>query len=152
MILSFLLMIVSILLFTFISVLGVIYTLLRALFTLDSTNLKRMYKNGVYQTKLFFTGIAIVADEYGNIYCGELLEYLCCYNRNTLFLDSDTTVSASLGYIEAYGKFTRFGYALRSLLNRTFEPNHCLNAYEYLERYKAVKDTNEFNNWLNRSK
>jgi hypothetical protein len=107
-----------------------------------------MYKESVKQLKIVLINIAVTIDEYGNIYGGELLEYLCTYNRNTLFVHADTTVSASLGFIEKHCKFTPFGYGLRNLLNKVFEDNHCVNAYEYLLRYQEVKKTNEFNNHI----
>jgi hypothetical protein len=150
MLLSFILMLVSIMLFTIVSILGVVYSLLKALFTLNATQLKYMCRESIKQTTQFFIGIAVFADEYGNVYCGELLQYACTYNKNTLFIQSDTTVSAALGYVSLHTKITPFGLALRNLLDKLFEPNHCENAYEYWELYQKVKLQNKFNAWVNR--
>ena len=141
-------MLVSIVLFTVLSILGIVYTLLKALITLDSTRVKLMYNEAISQVKYSLINIAITADEYGNVYCGELLEYLCTYNRNTLFIHADVTISASLGFVESHCKMTPFGLALKNLLNKVFDDNHCMDSYIYLLKYKEAAEYNEFKKWL----
>jgi len=92
---------------------------------------------------VMYLGFAERYDELGNVW-GEWLEDSIAMEEKTSFGDKQTTISASVGYLEYYKIFMfKRGHKLSKVLNMTFnQKRHAIGSWE---RKLAIKELEERN-------
>ena len=98
-------------------------------------------------------GFSIRYDELGNVW-GEWLEDTLTMQEKTSFGDKQTTISASVGYLEYYKIFMfKRGYNLSRALNIAFrQKRHAIGSWEIKLALKELKDKNLHGNINKKSK
>ena len=92
---------------------------------------------------VMYEGFAERYDELGNVW-GEWLEDSVAMNEKTTFGDKQTTISASIGYLE-YNKIFMFkrGHKLSKTLNWAFrQKRHAIGSWERKLALKELEDKN----------
>lgn len=100
--------------------------------------------NGTFATlgNAMYDGVSIKWDEMGNVW-GEWLEDVLTDKEKTTFGDKNTTISASIGYLEHKQINFKIAKKLSNLLNKVFrEKRHCLGSWEIKKAIEEVESRN----------
>ena len=118
---SFLLFLIALILLTTTAPIGFIYTILRQLFV-----------NKVKTLSLYFTEIALVLDEAGNVVMQHILnDFLLIKKRDTYYFgNKKETISSVIGKNYLTQTLSPLGLALNSFLN-FIDKGHSLNSIMY---------------------
>lgn len=145
-------MIASLIVFTPIIAIGIVYNLVYPFymgikhrsFWLFRRIIWRLI-NGTFATlgNAMYDGVSIKWDEMGNVW-GEWLEDVFTGEEKTTFGDKNTTISASIGFLEHKGiKMFNRTKKLSQLLNKVFrEKRHCLGSWEIKKAIEEVHNRN----------
>jgi len=132
-----LLLVFAVIVFTLISGIGIIATVILGLFfwwrNKNFVKMLLLIPRIIYQIwiaiKYLICQIALTIDLIGNALAGELIEYIITSERNTLFGKGNVTISASVGDLELRKNLNKRGLKFTKLLSYIFEENHSVNAY-----------------------
>ena len=145
-------MVGSAIVFTPVILIGIPYTILYSLYMpFKEKDWKVFFKiwwraiDGTYAFigDVMYEGFAERYDELGNVW-GEWLEDSVAMNEKTTFGDKQTTISASIGYLE-YHKIFMFkrGHSLSRALNIAFrQKRHAIGSWEKKLALKELEDRN----------
>lgn len=130
----------SILVFTLVSALGIVYNIGKAIY--DCCRLKpitaitsfiKYWLRFTYQIwnviKYYLLHMAIAFDLFGNVAGGELIEDCVTAKENTLYGKGDWTVSASTGKLEIDNDLNKTGRWFTALLTKVLGQGHSVQAY-----------------------
>lgn len=145
-------MIGSAIVFTPVIIIGVPYMILYSLYMpFKEKDWKLFFKiwwkaiDGTYAFlgDVMYQGFAERYDELGNVW-GEWLEDAITMQEKTSFGDKQTTISASIGYLEYYKIFMfKRGKDLSKVLNITFrQKRHAIGSWEKKLALKELEDKN----------
>ena len=145
-------MIGSAIAFTPVIIIGLPYTILYSFYMpFKERNWKLFFKiwwrviDGTYAYlgDTMYFGFAERYDELGNVW-GEWLEDVVAKEEKTSFGDKQTTVSASIGFLEYYKIFMwPRGHKLSRILNIVFSPTrHAIGSWKRKLAIKELKDKN----------
>lgn len=140
----------SIIVFTTLSVVGFVYSLLYSIWlTVSLKDWKAFFLfwlrilDGVLAAFGFILyQIAIGWDYLANVLAGELTEDFITYKEETKFTDKNTTISASIGELESKGSHSlnKRGKRISKLLNIVFnQKNHALDSWAYKLQHEKLK-------------
>lgn len=105
---------------------GMVYTVLKCLF---SFRFKHLWK----LTNHYFLKLAVSIDQLGNVAMQELFNDLLIKDKTYPFGHEDETISSVIGKNLKYCKLTKVGHFLNAILD-FLDPNHSLNSIEQLEK------------------
>jgi hypothetical protein len=81
-----------------------------------------------------FEKAAVIIDRLGNVILGNIFNDLFLYKefrKLSKFYQSEVTISASFGHAHKCGYLNSKGEKFRSMLDKVFGKDHCLNAHEF---------------------
>lgn len=142
----------SVIVFTPVIAIGVPYTILYSIYMpFKEKDWKLFFKiwwkviDGTYAYigDTLYEGFAVRYDELGNVW-GEWLEDAIAMQEKTSFGDKQTTISASVGYLEYYKIFMfKRGHDLSKALNIAFrQKRHAIGSWEQKLALKELKEKN----------
>ncbi len=145
-------MIGSVIVFTPVIIIGIPYTILYSFYMpFKEKSWKVFFKiwwraiDGTYAFlgDTMYEGFAERYDELGNVW-GEWLEDSVAMQEKTSFGDKQTTISASIGYLEYYKIFMfKRGHDLSKALNWAFrQKRHAIGSWEKKMALKELEDRN----------
>lgn len=149
-----LLMIASVIVFSLLTIFGMIYNVLKSFYEIKNYKDYRLkgilvlpmvifliieyWVKVLYQfwnvVKYFMMKIAISIDLFGNVAGGELVEDCVTTKEDTWYGKGEHTVSAATGKLEQHEELNKFGLKFTKLLSKVLGKNHSLDAY-----YKEIK-------------
>jgi hypothetical protein len=121
-ILSIILVIVAIVLFTILLPIAIIWGIIASFW-------QRKFKNGTNEVSNWFYAWAISIDQLGNVVCKELFNDALILHTGIPFGNPDETISSVLGKNKQANTLSKVGKGLDWILNK-LDPNHSINSIE----------------------